>query len=115
MKAGRTRDRTSGWRRKVPVAEHGANELDFADHVADEGLAAETGVDRHHEDHIHVVDEIFNGLVGGARIEDDAGLVIGDRVTRIAADAGTDRIDAGIAGAQAAIDSDSALGDSDIG
>ena len=59
---------------EVSVAEHGAHEPDFFEHLGDEGLAAEAWVDGHDEDHVDGVDEELDVVLGGAGVEDDAGL-----------------------------------------
>ena len=46
---------------------------DLVEAVRDQALAAETGVHRHDEDHVHDVEDVFDALEGRCRVDGDCG------------------------------------------
>ena len=67
-----------------PVADQRLHAPDLVDHGVDEGLAAEAGIDRHHQDHVQPVEHIFDRALRRRRVDRHAGLLaeIADRLQR---------------------------------
>src|ERR1051325_1054832 len=65
-----------------PAADQCAQPRDFLRRPRDEGLAAEAGIDRHHEDQVDQVDHVLDRAFRRARIERDAGL-LAERADRL--------------------------------
>ena len=57
------------------VADHRFDAADFFDHRRDEGLAAKTRIDRHHQDEVEPVEHILDSAFRRRGIEGDPGLL----------------------------------------